>query len=110
MSQYIFLVIGIRNARHGHSVSHCKTYTGSKVLNFDNLSYATLWNDTDFKQQFGRSFNSATDSISIMNGDANSADRIAIGVNYYPKNKQILAVILNTYNGNVRINYQVVLV
>ena len=96
--------------RSQHSVSHCKTYTGSKVLNFNNLSYATLWSDTDFKQQFGRSFNSATDSISIMNGDANSADRIAIGVNYYPKNKQILAVILNVYNGNVRINYQVVLV
>ena len=90
------------------SSSAPRVFVGNKIINFNNANYALLWDDAEFKQKFGRSFDNSRDSVCAMNGDA-SYDFVVYGVNYYPNNKQLIAAISNVHTGSFRVNYIVAL-
>ena len=77
-------------------------------MNFSNQSYTLLWDDAGFKREFGRSFDNSRDSVYAMNGDA-SYDFMVSGVNYYPRNKQLVVAISGAHTGGFRVNFIVVL-
>ena len=77
-------------------------------MNFDNKNYTEFWDDASFKQEFGQSFDNSRDSVYAMNGDA-SYDFMVSGVNYYPRNKQLVVAISGAHTGPFRVNYIVVL-
>lgn len=77
-------------------------------MNFSNQSYTLLWDDAGFKREFGRSFDNSRDSVYAMNGDA-SYDFMVSGVNYYPRNKQLVVAISGAHTGGFRVNYIVAL-
>lgn len=85
-----------------------RVFAGSKIVNFSKQNYALLWDDAAFKQEFGRSFDNARDSVCAMNGDA-SYDFVVYGVNYYPNKKQLIVAISNVHTGQFRVNYIVTL-
>lgn len=112
MNQYIFLAHGIRNTKHGNSVSQCipqyKIYTGSKVIN-TTQSWGTLFTKDEFISSFGRGFNNSRDSISVMNGDAKANNITVFGISYYPQDGELIVALSGNGNGTFRINYTVVL-
>lgn len=85
-----------------------RVFVGNKIVNFDNKNYTEFWDDASFKQEFGRSFDNSRDSVYAMNGDA-SYDFMVSGVNYYPRNKQLVVAISGAHTGPFRVNYIVVL-
>lgn len=93
----------------GDSVSRApRVFVGNKIVNFSNQSYTLLWDDAGFKREFGRSFDNSRDSVYAMNGDA-SYDFMVSGVNYYPRNKQLVVAISGAHTGGFRVNYIVAL-
>lgn len=94
------------------SVSQCKTryklYTGSKIIT-TTVSWATLFTKDEFISSFGREFNSYTDSMSVMNGDALANNIVVLGVSYFPQDGKLVVALSEHGNGPFRINYTVVL-
>lgn len=77
-------------------------------MNFNHANYTLLWDKAGFEREFGRSFDNSRDSVYAMNGDA-SYDFMVSGVNYYPRNKQLVVAISGAHTGPFRVNYIVVL-
>lgn len=83
-------------------------HVGSRVISV-NSSWVTVFNDTTFKQWFGRSFNTDKDCIYLMNADV-VAQNIAISGTYYDGNTKSICVGLNkSASGNFRFNFITVL-
>lgn len=77
-------------------------------MHFSNTNYTLLWDKASFEEEFGRSFDNSRDSVHAMNGDA-SYDFMVSGVNYYPRNEQLVVAISGTHTGSFRVNFIVVL-
>lgn len=93
----------------GDSVSRApRVFVGSKIVNFNNATYTTLWDKAGFEREFGRSFDNSRDSVYAMNGDA-SQDFLVSGVNFYPSDWLLVVAISGTHTGPFRVNYIVVL-
>lgn len=88
-----------------------KLATGSVVVNFSN-SWGTLFNDSIVRSLIGRSFNQATDCVTVMNGDKNARQDASLTPVYNAATKEVnLRAIEAAPSGNiivsgaVRINY-----
>lgn len=93
----------------GDSVSRApRVFVGNKIVNFNNVNYATLWGKAGFEREFGRSFDNSRDSVYAMNGDA-SYDFIVYGVNFYPRDERLVVAISGAHTGPFRVNFIVVL-
>lgn len=77
-------------------------------MSFNNANYTTLWDKEGFKRDFGRYFDNSRDSVYAMNGDA-SYDFMVSGVNFYPRDWQLVVAINGAHTGPFRVNYIVVL-
>lgn len=85
-----------------------KVICGSVVRDAKNFSAVMLFNDEQFKQVAGKSFNNATDSISAMNADGNATGVMVTGIIYDPRTKH-LDVHLSGTTGAIRLNYIITL-
>lgn len=93
----------------GDSVSRApRVFVGNKIVNFNHVNYTLLWDKAGFEREFGRSFDNSRDSVYAMNGDA-SYDFMVSGVNFYPRNEQLVVSISGAHTGPFRVNYIVVL-
>lgn len=93
----------------GDSVSRApRVFVGNKIVNFNHANYTLLWDKAGFEREFGRSFDNSRDSVYAMNGDA-SYDLMVSGVNFYPRNEQLVVAISGAHTGPFRVNYIVVL-
>lgn len=72
-------------------------------------SWGILFTLNEFKGTFGRAFNPAYDSVSVMNGDGKANNITVFGVSYYDSDKTLVVALSNKGNGAFRINYTVVL-
>jgi hypothetical protein len=90
------------------SSSAPRVFVGYKVVNFNNANYTTLWDKAGFAQEFGRGFDNSRDCVYAMNGNA-SYDFMVSGVNYYPRDEQLVVAISGTHTGSFRVNYIVAL-
>ena len=72
-------------------------------------SWGILFTGNEFKSTFGREFNAAYDSISVMNGDGKANNTTVFGVTYYSSDKTLVVALSNKGSGSFRINYTVVL-
>ena len=68
-----------------------------------------LFSDSDFKSRFGRSFSIEKDYVGVMNGDANANQPSSMHVNYYSGSKNIWVRIPGAKEGNIRLNFIVLL-
>ena len=93
----------------GDSVSRApRVFVGNKIVNFNNANYTTLWDKAGFEREFGRGFDNSRDSVYAMNGDA-SYDFMVSGVNFYPRDGQLIVAISGVHSGPFRVNYIVAL-
>lgn len=68
-----------------------------------------LFNDADFKSQFGRSFDMTKDYVGVMNGEAPVQQPDSMHVNYYSGSKNIWIKIPGASSGLIRLNWVVML-
>lgn len=68
-----------------------------------------LFSDSDFKRRFGRSFSIEKDYVGVMNGDADANGSSSMCVNYYSGSKNIWVRVPGAREGNIRLNFIVVL-
>lgn len=93
----------------GDSVSRApRVFVGNKIVSFNNANYTTLWDKAGFEREFGRSFDNSRDSVYAMNGDA-SYNFIVSGVNFYPRDGNLVVAISGAHTGPFRVNFIVVL-
>lgn len=93
----------------GDSVSRApRVFVGNKIVSFNNANYTTLWDKAGFDREFGRSFDNSRDSVYAMNGDA-SYNFMVSGVNFYPRDGQLVVAISGAHTGPFRVNFIVVL-
>lgn len=85
-----------------------KVLCGSVVRDAKNFTAVMLFNDEQFKQVAGRTFNNAKDCISVMNADGNATGSLVVGVIYNPNTKHI-DVHLSGTAGAIRLNYIITL-
>lgn len=85
-----------------------RVFVGNKIVSFNHANYTTLWDKAGFDREFGRSFDNSRDSVYAMNGDA-SYDFMVSGVNYYPRDGQLVVAISGAHTGPFRVNFIVVL-
>lgn len=72
-------------------------------------SWATLFTNQQFISTFGRGFDAAHDSISVMNGDGMANNITVLGVTFYTNDKSLFVALSAKGSGSFRINYTVVL-
>lgn len=85
-----------------------KVICGSAVRDAKNFNAVMLFNDEQFKQVTGKTFNNATDCISVMNADGNASGVIVTGIIYDPRTKHLDAH-LSGAAGAIRLNYIITL-
>lgn len=68
-----------------------------------------MFTNDEFISKFGRSFNHATDFITVISGDNNNIPVHVEGAQLDPKNKKVWAVFDRVWNSSIRLNYIVVL-
>ena len=72
-------------------------------------SWVVLFTKNKFISNFGRAFNAAHDSISVMNGDGSANNITVLGVTFYDKDQTLVVALSGKGKGSFRINYTVVL-
>lgn len=72
-------------------------------------SWATLFTNQQFISTFGRGFDAAHDSISVMNGDGTANNITVFGVTFYTNDRSLIVALSAKGQGSFRINYTVVL-
>lgn len=72
-------------------------------------NWGILFTNNEFVSTFGRGFNPAYDSISVMNGDGKANNTTVFGVTYYSSDKTLVVALSQKGQGSFRINYTVVL-
>lgn len=83
-------------------------FFGTRVVSADS-GEALLFNDSTFREYFGRSFDFTRDAVVVMNGDG-SANGGYIGCSaYYSGSKNIWVGGSSISRGPLRINYVVLL-
>lgn len=95
----------------GDSVSqneYPKVICGSVVRDAKNFNAVMLFNDEQFKQIAGRSFNNAKDCVSAMNADGKASGAVVTGVLYDPRTKHLDTHLSGT-TGTIRLNYIITL-
>lgn len=85
-----------------------KVICGSVVRDAKNFNAVMLFNDEQFKQIAGRSFNNAKDCILAMNADGNASGVVVLGILYDPRTKHLDAH-LSGSTGAIRLNYTITL-
>lgn len=85
-----------------------KVICGSAVRDAKNFNAVMLFNEEQFKQVTGKTFDNATDCISVMNADGNASGVIATGIIYDPRTKHLDAH-LSGAAGAIRLNYIITL-
>lgn len=85
-----------------------KVICGSVVRDAKNFSAVMLFDDEQFKQIAGKSFNNATDSISAMNADGSANGALVTGMLYDPRTKHLDAHLSGNV-GAIRLNYIITL-
>lgn len=85
-----------------------KVICGSAVLDAKNFPAVMLFSDEQFKQLTGKTFNNATDCISVMNADGNASGVMVTGIIYDPRTKHLDAH-LSGAAGAIRLNYIITL-
>lgn len=85
-----------------------KVICGSEVRNAKNFNAVMLFDDEQFKQIAGRSFDYTKDCISVMNADGNASGVNVLGILYDPRTKHLDAH-LSGSAGAMRLNYIITL-